>query len=220
MGKTKKTKTAEQSVITEQSTVNEQAMSKSSTVRIQLIHPDVNMPVKAHEDDLGFDLTATSIKYDQESDTFIYGTGIKCASDKPIHALLFPRSSNCFTEVYLTNSVGVIDTVTYRGEIQLRFKNRTSAQTRAENYAAHQMSILPWWKKIFKPGDELNCMYYSKVYEYLNDYMEDATKYAPYKLGDKIGQLVFISTPNVKLCQVDELDETARGEGGFGSTGK
>lgn len=37
---------------------------------------------------------------------------------------------------------------------------------------------------------------------------------------DKIAQLVIVPCMNFELEQVDELDDTERGEGGFGSTGK
>jgi dUTP pyrophosphatase len=37
--------------------------------------------------------------------------------------------------------------------------------------------------------------------------------------GDKIGQLVVQPVASVDVVEVDELDETVRGEGGFGSTG-
>jgi dUTP pyrophosphatase len=37
--------------------------------------------------------------------------------------------------------------------------------------------------------------------------------------GDKVAQLVIQAVANVELAEVDELDETIRGEGGFGSTG-
>lgn len=39
------------------------------------------------------------------------------------------------------------------------------------------------------------------------------------KKGDKIAQLVIQKVENVKFNVVDELDETVRGAGGFGSTG-
>ena len=38
--------------------------------------------------------------------------------------------------------------------------------------------------------------------------------------GDKISQIVFIPIAEPKLSEVDSLDETERGEGGFGSTGR
>lgn len=41
-----------------------------------------------------------------------------------------------------------------------------------------------------------------------------------YEKGDKIGQLIILPYPTINLVEVDELSETERGEGGFGSTGK
>ena len=38
--------------------------------------------------------------------------------------------------------------------------------------------------------------------------------------GDRIAQLVIMPYLSVSFSEVDELSETARGEGGFGSTGK
>jgi dUTP pyrophosphatase len=38
--------------------------------------------------------------------------------------------------------------------------------------------------------------------------------------GDRIAQAVFAWVPKLSLVSVSSLDETARGEGGFGSTGK
>lgn len=37
--------------------------------------------------------------------------------------------------------------------------------------------------------------------------------------GDRIAQLVILQTPAVSLVEADELDETSRGAGGFGSSG-
>jgi len=41
-----------------------------------------------------------------------------------------------------------------------------------------------------------------------------------YQIGDRICQIMIIPHPTVDLIEVDELSETLRGEGGFGSTGK
>ena len=43
---------------------------------------------------------------------------------------------------------------------------------------------------------------------------------SPYEVGDRIGQIVFVPIPAVELVESDELSETARGAGGYGSTGK
>jgi len=44
--------------------------------------------------------------------------------------------------------------------------------------------------------------------------------YIVYEFGDKIGQLVIVPCPKIELNLVDSLDQTERGTGGFGSTGR
>lgn len=39
-----------------------------------------------------------------------------------------------------------------------------------------------------------------------------------YEVGDRIGQLMILPIPQIELEEVVELEETVRGEGGFGST--
>ena len=41
-----------------------------------------------------------------------------------------------------------------------------------------------------------------------------------YKVGDRICQIMIIPYPPIEFKEVDELTNTERGEGGFGSTGK
>ncbi len=40
-----------------------------------------------------------------------------------------------------------------------------------------------------------------------------------FRVGDRIAQLAIVEVPKVSWVEVEELDETARGHGGFGSTG-
>ena len=41
-----------------------------------------------------------------------------------------------------------------------------------------------------------------------------------YKVGDRIAQIMIIPHPTIEFNEVDELSDSERGEGGFGSTGK
>ena len=41
-----------------------------------------------------------------------------------------------------------------------------------------------------------------------------------YKVGDRVVQIMIIPHPTIELNEVNELSNTERGEGGFGSTGK
>jgi dUTP pyrophosphatase len=41
-----------------------------------------------------------------------------------------------------------------------------------------------------------------------------------YEVGNKIGQLVILPYPQIQWSETDELSDTNRGDGGFGSSGK
>lgn len=42
----------------------------------------------------------------------------------------------------------------------------------------------------------------------------------PYKVGDRIGQLIIMPYPEVTFEEAKQLSESERGEGGYGSSGK
>jgi dUTP pyrophosphatase len=41
-----------------------------------------------------------------------------------------------------------------------------------------------------------------------------------YNVGDRVAQIVIVPHPIIQIVEVDELSESSRGIGGFGSTGK
>jgi dUTP pyrophosphatase len=41
-----------------------------------------------------------------------------------------------------------------------------------------------------------------------------------YKVGDRIAQIIIIPYPQIEFNEVEELSDSERGDGGFGSTGK
>lgn len=191
-------------------------------IKFKRISPDAVIPEYANDGDAGMDMTAISVEYDKTHDCYIYHTGIACASGPGIKANGMPRSSNCKTDCYLTNGVGLIDSATYRGEIQWRYKNRTSRTTRVLFNHLIMWNDRTLWQKIL-------CAL-SKKYKYtlINKTLDKAVEtvdskimdYAPYAVGDRIGQLVFERYIRVSPEIVDEFtDKTTRGENGFGSTG-
>ncbi len=56
--------------------------------------------------------------------------------------------------------------------------------------------------------------------EWLVPLHNDSDEVAVVNHGDRIAQFVLLPYPQTKLVEVDELDETDRGEGGFGSSGR
>lgn len=143
---------------------------------------------------------------------------------KGFGTFLFPRSSNRKTDCYLTNSVGLIDTTLYRGELLWCFKSRTSTYQRAETIGMKVFmdTIFKSFKNpfnLFKIKKVLNKA--MKNYEEAKERVFEMTKnleFAPYEVGKKIGQMVVIPYPDVNIQVVSELSETSRGTGGFGST--
>lgn len=173
----------------------------------------VKVPVSAYNGDIGLDVYAVDAEYDSVNDCYVYHTGIKCETPKGFGAFLMLRSSNYKTDYYLANMVGLIDTANYRGEIILKFKRRTSFwETMYVDAMLHWLKM-PWYKRMFTKYEKVE-QKYTKIYQ------DSIDKEKPYKLGEKIGQLVFVRFPNVIGTCVEELSETERGEGGFGSTGK
>lgn len=172
------------------------------------------LPQYAHIGDIGMDVIATAVEYDHEYDYFIYHTGISAETIEGVACFLMPRSSVSDTSGYLCNGVGLVDPFTYRGEICFRFKNRTALSTMMmleSLWVWHNK--LNWWERLWTKFED--------VFDQVSDeFCENIYSIAPYQVGDKIGQLVFVKVPEVNVVQVDELTETERGEGGFGSTGK
>lgn len=197
---------------------------KEIEVKIKKIHPNAVIPKYAHDGDVGMDMTAVSVEYDIDNDMYIYHTGLAFESEFNVGQFLFLRSSNCKTDAYLCNHVGIADSAIYRGEIQFRMKNRESIESIAHREAMKQFIFsLNMTSKMDPRGSIQNHIQIaSDLYSQVEDDVKQRAKdleYAPYKVGDRIGQMVFMNYPTVKLVEVDELSTTVRNDGGFGSTG-
>lgn len=139
-------------------------------VKIKKLLQSAVIPTYAKPGDAAMDLTATSVELD-EFGNIVYKTGLALEIPEGYVGLLFPRSSNAKTNLYLTNHVGVIDSG-YRGQIMLKYKSVDS----------HGQNV--------------------------------------YKSGDRVGQIVILPYPKIEFVESEELSETERGAGGYGSTGK
>ena len=138
-------------------------------IRFKKLSPSAVVPTKAHASDAGFDLTCTRYEV-TNGELFTYHTDIAVEIPEGHAGLLFPRSSIYKQDLFLTNSVGVVDSG-YRGEVMFKFKPICS----------------------------------------------DVKQH--YQVGDRIGQLIIIPYPNVEFVEADELSDSERGAGGYGSSG-
>ena len=189
---------------------------KKVDIKFKKLQKDAELPCYAHYGDIGLDVSAVNVEYDPKKDIFIYYTGLACESDIGIGTFGVPRSSNCKTECYLPNSIATIDSATYRGDIQFRYKLRTSREEWVHNKALEDYMQLPWYKKLFNKNIYNELVDKWEIY-YLDNAIE---KFAPYEVSPdiKIGQLIILEHPYVNVIETENLSETERGEGGFGST--
>ena len=89
-------------------------------LKIKKLDARAVLPSFAKDGDAGMDLTAINITKDNVGN-ITYHTGISMEIPKGYVGLLFPRSSICKKQQFLTNSVGVVDSG-FRGEILAKFK--------------------------------------------------------------------------------------------------
>ena len=114
-------------------------------VRVKKLHDSAVIPVYSMPGDAGLDLTAISATKDDYGNV-VYGTGLAIEIPAGYVGLLFPRSSNSKTDLYLTNHVGVIDSG-YRGEIMFKYRPKDSllnAKVYAVGDRVGQLMIIPY----------------------------------------------------------------------------
>ena len=138
-------------------------------VKIKKLRDDAVIPTYSKDGDAGMDITATHII---STTTFevTYGTGLSFEVPRGYACLIFPRSSIKKYDLFLSNSVGVLDSG-YRGELMATFVKTKGLDS-------------------FK-----------------------------YSVGDRIGQIIILPYPMVKFILSENLSESERNTGGFGSTG-
>lgn len=138
-------------------------------VKIKKLREDAVVPSYSKDGDAGMDITTTHIISNTTFDV-TYGSGLALEVPRGYMCLIFPRSSIKNYELFLTNSVGVLDSG-YRGELMFTFKKTNGL---------------------------------------------DSIKY---NIGDRVGQIFILPYPLVKFILSENLSESERNTGGFGSTG-
>lgn len=74
-------------------------------------------------------------------------------------------------------------------------------------------------KQGLRPANCVGVCDYDYTGEYIVALHNDSNEERVIENGERIGQVVFIPYVNVTFKEVEELDATERGDGGFGSTG-
>lgn len=176
-------------------------------VKIKRLHEAAVIPQYAHDYDSGVDLVATEDVIVEPGETVKVPTGIAISLPAGYEAQVRPRSGITL-KTKLRVALGTID-AGYVGEIGVIVDNiapityRTITDDEGERYE-------PLYTKVIF---DINNRFVPHISE---EYLDGT--YVIRK-GDRIGQLVFNKIEHVSFIEVEELNETKRGEGGFGSSG-
>ena len=155
-------------------------------------HPNAKMPEYAHPDDSGMDVYAVDDYVIHPGETKLIPTGIKVAVPNGYEIQIRPKSGRALkTKMRIANSIGTVD-AGFRGELQVIIEN-----------------IEPPIKDITYDFDDNGRPIITSILR-----GSDMT----IGKGEKFAQLVLMEVPKAVLFQVENLDDTERGNGGFGST--
>lgn len=146
----------------------------------------------AHEGDAGLDLCATEDVTLMPQEWQMMGSGVSMAIPKGFVGLVVPRSGMGCKGLVLKNTIGVID-AGYRGEIKVPLYNNNPTHV---------------WMVASEDGKT------TTVIDAIPNF--DGTIHV--HKGDRVAQLLIVHVAQATLLQVDTLEESERGEGGFGST--
>lgn len=177
-------------------------------INIKLLNDKAVIPAKANNDNANacYDVVATSIDINTEYNYVEYGLGFATEFSENWECQIRPRSSLSKYDLLMCNTPGTIDS-NYRGEWKVRFK-------------ISNPDVINHIKKEdeYRDDDEgfssSNYSYYIKRDK--ENYITSLGKF--YEVGDRVAQISFHEVTKTLFNKVDELNASARGEGGFGST--
>lgn len=164
--------------------------------KINLLSKNAKIPTRAHSSDSGYDLTLIDIKKIQ-GDVIYFGTGISVQPSPNYYFEVYPRSSISKLPLGLANSVGIIDNG-YSGEIIVPVRVFHKMQAQIPN---SETTIPMGIVDIF--GTKVSSM--------------RGIGQAILKNKPTLFQMIIRKKHSVDF-EIASLEETERGDGGFGST--
>ena len=186
-------------------------------VKIKKLVDNAKTPVKAHDSDFCYDVFATSCE-EIEPGIWKYGIGLAYEIVRDILCLGEWEESLGVRRVTKVYDDGTVESEPYISPRRLYISQ--------EYYSKFNFSIdFRPRSSVWKTGMILsNCegtldeLYRGEILAYFYEVIPGKEKY---KVGDRIGQIKLGFTLPLEFEVVDELNEdTERGTGGFGSTGK
>jgi dUTP pyrophosphatase len=188
------------------------ALEEEVVVKLERLHPNARVPERKTAGAAAADVYAVKDTELKPGETTPVGLGIKVAIPEGYELVLVPRSGLSCKGVVVRNSPGTIDS-DYRGEVMVILKHEPENLCQAVSKA---------YKILFEFAKNLvTTAAFDTARSRLMDHVKN-DPLQPYtiKAGDRIGQLKLHKVIPHSYQEVDSLDETERGDGGLGSTGR
>jgi dUTP pyrophosphatase len=180
-------------------------------LKIKRLHPDAVIPKYATSGSSGFDLYAIEDVIVRPGETARVRTGLSFAIPQGYEIQIRPRSgASAKTKLRVSNTPGTID-ADYRGEVMVLIDNIAPIE-----YTDVHDGV------VYCKGTFLLTTITGKTTDDIPENYKDETFTKPtyiIRKGDRIAQAVLCPIVRADIIEVDELDDTERGAGGFGSTG-
>jgi dUTP pyrophosphatase len=170
-------------------------MSYDVHVKVKKLREDAVIPEYAHEGDAGFDLVAVEDVIIEPGQVRVVKTGLAFEVPPGYELQVRPRSGvSLKTDLRVANSPGTVD-APYRGEV----------------------GVLLWNSRHNKDDVTTNTVKTLKGPDIIDEEFPMGTYLI--RKGDRVAQGVIVPVMRAQFIEVDELSDTERGAGGFGSTG-
>ncbi|MBG9774242.1 dUTP diphosphatase [Brevibacillus laterosporus] len=185
-------------------------------VKIKRLHPDAVIPQYATAGSAGFDLVAVEDVAISPGETWKVPLGLAFEIPEGFVMLVCMRSGIAYnTELRQPNGIGIIDS-DYRGEVAMMFNNIWKNEPFFAYDEEGRAIVTDYRIEDECPSTEyLRTISGGQVRQW-RDY--PAGTYLIRK-GDRVAQGLILPVMQAQFIVADELSETERGAGGFGSTG-
>ncbi len=168
-------------------------------VKIKKLNENAVVPYKTYDSDFCYDVVATS---EEEIGPNVWKYGIGLAFEIERDKTVIAETDFMGFGVPCKNQ-HLVDMSNFAGNISLDFRPRSSVWKTGMCLSNAQGTV----DELFR--GEVSAVFYHLL-----------TNMPRYKVGDRIGQIKLGFTLPIEFEIVDELNETERGSGSYGSTGK
>ena len=175
-----------------------------TNIKVKKLHKDAIIPKRAHSGDAGIDLYALADTIIEPGETALIKTGLAFELPPGYEMQIRPRSGITL-KTKLRVQLGTVDSG-YAGEVGVIVDNN-GRTTDGLDLREGRTCPASCNQAITLDGDYIPTNEMYKAFPYI------------IRKGDRIAQAVIQRLPDVELIEVEELGDSERGEGGFGSSG-